>query len=359
MTVDPVDLTPFWISRHMRESLLFIADAEHEPAQATLLFPPEGPVALAGADGLTAYVEGRDYVVDRAAGRLRLTPGSPVPSAGCHALVSSTDADGSGFMHVRGDPARFLLFAEGDVFHRLQCSTTYAHAPDLWRGYVPVFSGAALPHTVARLMRRAAVTLCVIGDSISEGYNASGFVGAPPGQPPYPDLVAAGLEQLYGSPVTLRNFAQAGSSSSAGLDIVESIAAERPHLVIVAFGMNDAGYMDVDEYQGNIRALMASVRRNAPETEFVIVAPMLPHPDWHYTPVERCVAYRDALSALCGTGAVLADLTSLWRDLLTRKRVYDLTGNGVNHPNDFGHRLYAQVILSLLADPVTTAYNAR
>ncbi len=57
--------------------------------------------------------------------------------------------------------------------------------------------------------------------------------------------------------------------------------------------------------------------------------------------------------ATCSTaGAVLADVTSLWRDVLTRKGVYALTGNGVNHPNDFGHRLYAQVILSLLVDPL-------
>jgi hypothetical protein len=29
----------------------------------------------------------------------------------------------------------------------------------------------------------------------------------------------------------------------------------------------------------------------------------------------------------------------------------DVTGNGVNHPNDYGHRLYAQAILALLVDP--------
>jgi len=46
-----------------------------------------------------------------------------------------------------------------------------------------------------------------VGDSISEGYNASSFIGAPPYQPPYGALVAAGLERAYRSPVTLRNFA--------------------------------------------------------------------------------------------------------------------------------------------------------
>ncbi len=28
-----------------------------------------------------------------------------------------------------------------------------------------------------------------------------------------------------------------------------------------------------------------------------------------------------------------------------------MTGNGVNHPSDYGHRLYAQSILALLVDP--------
>ena len=44
-------------------------------------------------------------------------------------------------------------------------------------------------------------------------------------------------------------------------------------------------------------------------------------------------------------------LTGVWTELLSRKGYHDLTGNGVNHPNDFGHRLYAQVILGLLVDP--------
>ena len=56
----------------------------------------------------------------------------------------------------------------------------------------------------------------------------------------------------------------------------------------------------------------------------------------------------DALAGLCGKGVVLADVTSMWQDLLKRKSFHDLTGNGVNHPNDFGHRVYAQVISTLV-----------
>ena len=351
MTDEIADLIPFWTSQVMRkESLLFIAESEREPATATLLFPPDRIAMLGSADGVAVYTEGEDYTVDQPAGRLYLTPRSRIPQVTRGALYPSADPDGAGFMHVRGDPATFMLCAEGAVFHQQQTVVTYAHAPSVWSGYVPEYAGGALPRTLDRLHRRAPLTVCVAGDSISEGYNASGFVGASPAQPPYATLVAAGLEQVYRSPVTLHNFAQAGSASDAAVYTADRIADAQPQLVIVAFGMNDAGYMDADEFGANIRALMAFIRRTAPATEFVLVSSMLPHPDWHYTVMERFPAYREALASLCGAGVVLADMTSLWRDVLTRKSVYDLTGNGINHPNDFGHRLYAQVILALLVD---------
>jgi hypothetical protein len=43
-------------------------------------------------------------------------------------------------------------------------------------------------------------------------------------------------------------------------------------------------------------------------------------------------------------------MTSAWEEFLRRKKDHDLTGNGVNHPNDFGHRVYAQILSSLLVD---------
>jgi len=34
--------------------------------------------------------------------------------------------------------------------------------------------------------------------------------------------------------------------------------------------------------------------------------------------------------------------------MLRRKRFVDLTGNGVNHPNDYGHALYADVVTAAI-----------
>jgi hypothetical protein len=47
----------------------------------------------------------------------------------------------------------------------------------------------------------------------------------------------------------------------------------------------------------------------------------------------------------------LADLTGVWTEFLKLKKDWDQTGNGVNHPNDFGHRVYAQVLSRLLIPP--------
>ena len=49
-----------------------------------------------------------------------------------------------------------------------------------------------------------------------------------------------------------------------------------------------------------------------------------------------------------GPGIALADMTSIWTEIVARKKYLDLTGNGLNHPNDFGHRLYAGVILATI-----------
>lgn len=341
------DLDPFWHTRSMRrESLLFVAADGGGAAEARLLFRPVGAVTLATCDGVTTFVEGRDFVVDPGHRRLVLAPDSGVPFA-THARLQPTPPAGDGFMHARGTPAQGLLWAEDDTFHRLQVAASYAH-DETWTDAVPVCGGADLPGTMARLDAGAPLTLAITGDSISEGYNASAFVGVPPWQPPYPALVASALQQRYGSAITLRNLAVAGTTSSDGWGVAADVASTAPHLVIVAFGMNDAGYMDPSEYLTNIRHIVETIRGRVPAAEFVLVSPMLPHPDWHYPVLERFTAYRDALASVCGPGIVLADVTNLWRHVLTRKRYHDLTGNGINHPNDFGHRLYAQAVLAHL-----------
>jgi lysophospholipase L1-like esterase len=338
-----------WKSSTMSgESLFFVGDDER--ATATLLFPPERIVSVTSATGEIEFDDGRDYLVDYTSGCITRLAGSRIPFTSHAELYPPLTGPRSSPMRRRDSSASGLMAADGDVFHRRQVTATYAHRPHLWHGPIPRFAGRALSKTFDRLTGSKRLTMCLMGDSISEGYNASGFIGVAPLQPPFGRLVADGIERAHGASVSFHNFGVAGSTADNGVWATAPVSRVQPDLVLIAYGMNDAGYASAADFTGRIQKIMSQIRGGAPAAEFVLVAPMLPHPEWDYVIEGRILEYRDGLARLCGDGVVIADVTSLWSALLARKSQYDLSGNGINHPNDFGHRLYAQTILGLLVE---------
>ena len=75
---------------------------------------------------------------------------------------------------------------------------------------------------------------------------------------------------------------------------------------------------------------------------------MTANPEWSHAAPALYGQYADALRGLTGPGIALADVTTTWTAYLERKSVLALSGNGLNHPNDFGHRIYADVILAVV-----------
>lgn len=61
----------------------------------------------------------------------------------------------------------------------------------------------------------------------------------------------------------------------------------------------------------------------------------------------RCSSTSGLCGSETGSGNIRRSTSWLWRKFLRRKSFYDLTGNGVNHPDDYGHRIYASVILEV------------
>ena len=146
----------------------------------------------------------------------------------------------------------------------------------------------------------------------------------------------------------MKNFAVGGTGSEWGLASIGKVIEAQPDLVILAFGMNDSAGVPTAKYQANIKGMIDAVRKARPEAEFILVATMLGNKDWTALDQKLFVQYREALTELCGRGVALADMTSIWAELFQYKLDRDMTGNGVNHPNDFGHRIYAQVLSVLL-----------
>jgi acyl-CoA thioesterase-1 len=282
----------FWNASTMSdESLLFVQEAGQETATAKLLFVPETLGSIHGANGMKTFVLGKDLLWTPGSRDLTLTKDSTIPfktAAEMHPPIGSPQS------LPAADGKTALFFSEGHVFHDLQVQVTYDHA-DSWQGHKSTFAGANLPRTMQRLRQTQPLKIVVLGDSISQGYNASAFVNAPPHSPPYAELVAAALEEAYQSIVTVRNLAVAGTTSTWGLGKTGDLVAEKPDLAIIAFGMNDGA---VQPFASNIQQIVSTVRQQAPDTEFILVATMAGNPEWTGGNAVFFRAGRDALAAL-------------------------------------------------------------
>lgn len=342
---------PFWKTTTMTgESVLFIRPDDGGAATGSLLLAPRKILSVTASDGKTVYQEGRDYRYKSGSRDVSLPAGSTIPARTMKELTPPLHSQPFGL--VRRDGRGDILFGAGHEYADMQVVITYEHSGSEWTLPPPRFAERELPRTIRILREGAPLKLVLFGDSISAGCNASKWADTAPFQPAYGELLAMNLGRAYRSAVTFRNLSEGGRSAGWGVEHIGPVAAERPDLLILAWGMNDStGERDVcpvETFITNLKAQVAAVLKAQPKAEFILVASMLPNKEWRLANPNVVLQYRDAMRRLVGPGVAMADLSSVWEGLLARKPYLDLTGNGVNHPNDFGHRLYAEVLFSLL-----------
>jgi lysophospholipase L1-like esterase len=341
-------LAPAWSSAVVqRESSVLLQMRPGGPATARLAFPAAEVLEVSTAGRTHRFDLGSDLKLsDDGLVVTFLKPG-PVEPIKASDLFPPKDSPNS-YRHRTGHPDQNLLYRPGRWFHDRNVEITYRRREV---PAAPTLHAGTLPKALARLKAGKALTLGISGDSISTGLDASALTKAAPNQPGYPDLVAAQLRETFGRDVALKNRAVAGWSVAHGVKDLDKLLAEKPNLIVVAYGMNDVGRRDPKWFGKQTREILDRVRKADPDAEVILVSPMLGNAEWVHTPREMFAKYRDEMKALAGPGVALADVTAVWELMLRHKHDLDLTGNGLNHPNDFGHRLYAQAILSLLAGP--------
>ena len=343
----PELLRPFWQGDTIKgESMLFIKDPKTGIVKASALSPIVDVLSVHNSAGDMTYESGRDFIWKPGSREITLPAGSRIVSFSPADLRRPDDSQKYKLTHRDGNGE--IFFGAKLEYHNMQTCITYRHESEDWSAVTPNFDDKALPRTIGRLRDGKPVSLVLIGDSISSGCNASGWAGGAPYQPSFPGLLREHLEARYKSEVNMTNPSVSGKDTRWVLSAIDLVVEPRPDLVIVAFGMNDAAGRSAKEYQANTKAVITKIREKLPNTEFILVATMLGNRDWPRLKQELFPQYRDALKELCEPGIALADMTSIWTEFLKRKQDWDLTGNGVNHPNDFGHRVYAQVLSTLL-----------
>ena len=343
----PELLQPFWANGMVEgESVLFIKDEKTGEAKAKVLFPIQEIVRVQNSSGSVTFEMGKDYKLGSDPREIVLPAGSRIASFTPVDMRRPAKSQPYELTHRDGNGE--IMFGARLEYAEMQTCISYRHADDDWKKPTTKFDPKALPQCTARLTKREPLSIVTLGDSISAGANASGGYDAAPYQPAYPELVQLGLAKHFGSEVKMKNLSVGGKDTAWGLTQVDAVIVEKPHLVILAFGMNDSAGRSAADYKSLTQQTIEAIRKQLPDCEFILVASMLGNRDWIRLKHEVFPEYRDSLESLCGPGIALADLTTVWTGFLELKKDWDQTGNGVNHPNDFGHRVYAQTILSLL-----------
>lgn len=345
----PEQLQPFWKSSVVhRESVLFIRDAETGDARASVLFPIRKILSIQDSTGMITYQPGVDFYNDNGSREISVSAKSAIVTKTIADLRRPANSQKHRLTHRDGNGE--ILFGAKLEYHKMQTWITYSKATDDWPVAMPSFDSSMLPQTIGRLKEGQPVSIVLLGDSISTGCNASGWGGAAPFQPAYQDLLKQHLATHYKAVIELTNLSVGGTSTPWGITQIPKALESKPNLIILAFGMNDSAGRSPQEYGANIALMVSQARQALPDVEFILISPMLGNRDWTTLKHDVFPKYRDQLASLCKPGIALADMTSVWQEFLLRKEDHDLTGNGVNHPNDFGHRIYAQVLSALLVD---------
>lgn len=346
-------LKPFWYTREVyHETVMFVGEND----EAKLLYEVDEILSVLSYGLNVVYDEGTDWTYQD--GIFKRTENSKIPYWDLDEYYrTEPDAYTIGVdksktnVSLEGD--RYLKYGEKDTFTKKQIAVTYTHNQS-WEGPVPDGKSDRLPNTLAKIKNGETVKLLFYGDSISTGCNASGTDkggNISPYAPSFPEMVCNYLEEKYKANVVYENTAVGGKNTAWGQQNLDSrVIAHNPDLVVIGFGMNDRA-TSVESYSAGIEDMIVRVHEALPSAEIVLLATMLPNYEANSDWFGNQESFAPALLELEKEYpfVAVANVTEMHRALFSAgKRYRDVTGNNINHPNDFVVRLYAQVILKTM-----------
>jgi len=334
-------MTPVWEGDMIIDESLTMVE-KNGISEAPLLFVPDEILSVTSADKTIEYYQEKDWTVNK--NLFCLTKESSIFRFQEDDVLFDEEKPGKCFATKDG---RYSLFSEGHFFHDRQICITYKCANKDFN-FKPNFCGDVLVNTINKLRNKNNLRIVLYGDSISAGANSSGLMLTTPFLPNWGNLLAENLRRNYKVNIDLINTSVGGMDSKWGVDNVKELVINYdPDLVIIAFGMNDR--IEKDIFVENIGKIRESIKTECPQTEFILCATTVPNKllKGFYAYQSD---YKNALEELKEIGTAIADFWGLQDALLRKKRFIDLTGNNVNHPNDFMIRCHAQVLSEMLIE---------
>lgn len=317
-----------------------------------LLYPAKKIMKVYNPTLNVEYLEGKDFQHEAGSDLLYVVPGSTMPVLPREAIHPDPEKavlfPAPGANAVRGgEDGKYLLFSAENVFAKNQISVDYQVVSGTVFPENPVLKPGQLPRVSKLLKDGKNIRITLIGDSISEGINSTKIMNCPPYAPTYIESFAKGLEAKFNGSVTINNCAVNGTGCRHAFEIEDRWKTPPCDLLVIAYGMNDFARMSAQEYRDIIQEIMKRMHEAQAETEFLLITSMSGNTLWKVLPAGADLAFAEELRKLESPTAAIGDVNPFWNDILKRKDFYDITGNGVNHPNDYGYRIYAKVLLDL------------
>lgn len=347
------------------DSVCFAEQADGTISDGVLLYTPDQIISVRSADLKTVYEEGVDYTVE--GNRLIRTDGSRIPIFTYSQYAKpATDNPSTGWLRIVATDLELIIT---DQMMKSQVFVTYTHS-DGWNGAVASSQLSYLPRTSQKLANKEPLKIVFYGDSITCGYDASGLndtviqwqdnteiqavINRAPYMPSWAEMVTAKLRQSYGyEEITKVNRASGGTGTYWGKNSAATlINPQKPDLVVIGFGMNQPANLK-DEFKADILAIIQAIRKENPETEFLLISTMMPNTDAVQFKKHKLAQQEEALYALqeelSDVGIGVVPVHSVFASMTENgKKFLDFTSNNINHPNDFAVRVYAQLILAAL-----------
>lgn len=339
---------PYW-SGNMMYNETVTPIFENGSTTFNLMYEPNGMLSIRSHDLTKQYQEGIDYTID----------GRTVTFLNDEGLFKKEDVypttwgDNTYKETVGGG---YTIVRELNYYNSHQLVATYSHDGQ-WTGDIPQYKGDLLPNTMQKLNSKQPITVLHLGDSISTGANMSGVTGSAPWIKRWGNLTADEIGKKFGCDVNYVRNAKGGTTTEWGKEAIkESLEETTPDLVIIAFGMNDGSdvNMPTATFISNIEEMMASAKTTNPNAEFILVSTTLPNENLIIDGKSSLGTQKEQeaeLLKLEKEGVAVAPVSSVHKHLLTLKPFVDMTGNNLNHVNDFTGRIYVQTIMSLLTNP--------
>lgn len=353
-----------WNTRKVEwDPISFVEEADGSISGGGLLYRPEKFLSLVNHDGTLTYEEGRDYVLEGE--RIVRTPESRIPVLARDVYTAPYDGNPMiSWLALSGRERFMRIFPE---LYTYQVHATYETAEE-WTGFRPGCGRDALSRSFEKLQKGGEFHLMFFGDSITAGWEASGCDEHPidlrtgekfhlridryPHLPSWPEQVTRVLREAYPqAEIQKMNRAAGGSKTEWGVTEAERLVCPHtPDLMILGFGMNSL-QDPPEKFIAEIEAIIEKVRAASPDCDVLVFSPMVPNSEVGGLTGHKLKAHEAALLALAERlpGVAAAPVYSTFEEILNRgKSYYEISGNCINHPNDFSVRVYAQTILTAL-----------